>query len=57
MKYYIDRSMLGYRSGAMPKLKASERWWMYAAFKILDMKDVVGLSRKKLLEAHIAECG
>jgi hypothetical protein len=39
--------MKEYRSAAMPKSKASERWWMYADFMIWDMKDVGGGLRRK----------
>jgi hypothetical protein len=46
-----------YRSVVMPKLKASVRWWIYAASITWVMKVVDGLLKTKWLGAHTAECG
>ena len=46
MMFYIDLSMKEYKNVAMHKSKASMRWWMYAAYLILDLKDADGLLRK-----------
>ena len=48
MKFYINRSMKECKNDALPRFKASERWWMFAAFMTLVLKGEDGLLRKKV---------
>ena len=57
MKSYIDRNMKECKSVATPKSRDSGRWWMFAVFMILDMKDAGGLLKRKWWEALTVECG
>ena len=57
MKSYIDRNMKECKSVATPKSRDSGRWWMFAVFMILDMKDTGGLLKRKWWEALTVECG